>query len=253
MTTSTSSYPLVPIADTQLRVIKSAVIGQEYQVKIRLPENYASATTRYPVLYLLDADHAFGMAADIVQYLIYGEHIPDLIIAGPAYDSKNPPVEGGKNMRGRDLAPFATRFTNLAPGASQYLQFFQQELIPFVESNYRVVPNDRTLWGYSMGGAFALLALFTQPTLFQRYLIVDGFWIKFFETEETYAAQHQDLPAKLIFASAPDDVECKQFVDRLNQRNYPNFQAEYVLVNDLGHFAVPAEGLTKGLVHAFAK
>jgi hypothetical protein len=81
-------------------------MGHEYQVKIRLPEDYANTTKLYPVLYLLDGDHAFAMATDIVQYLIYGQHIPDLIIASPAYDSKKLPHEGGKNRRVSDLAPF---------------------------------------------------------------------------------------------------------------------------------------------------
>ena len=107
------------------------------------------------MLYLLDGDHAFAMATDIVQYLIYGQHIPDLIIASPAYDSKKLPAEGGKNMRDRDLIPFPTPYNDMTPGAGPYLEFFKKELIPFVESNYRVMPNDRTLWGYSSSGVFA--------------------------------------------------------------------------------------------------
>ena len=110
MTASIAQYPLVPIANSQLRTIRSSIVGQEYQVKIRLPEDYAGTTKLYPVLYLLDGDHAFAMATDIVQYLIYGQHIPDLIIASPAYDSKKLPAEGGKNMRDRDLIPFPTPY-----------------------------------------------------------------------------------------------------------------------------------------------
>ena len=253
MTASTFSYPFVPIANSQLREIKSSIIGQDYQVKIRLPEDYENTTTLYPALYLLDGDHAFAMATDIVQYLIYGGQIPDLIIVSPAYDSKNPPNEGGKNMRGRDLAPFQTRYTDLTPGAEQYLNFFQQELIPFVESNYRVIPNDRTIWGYSIGGAFTLFALFTQPNLFQRYIIVDGFWDEILKMEETYAVQHKDLASRLVIASPPNDVECKQFFDNMNRRNYTDFRSEFVLLNDMRHFVVPAEGLAKGLVYAFGK
>src|SRR5574342_1153793 len=113
MTTPSVQYPLVPIANSQLRNINSSINGQDYQIKIRLPEDYANTTTLYPVLYLLDGDHAFAMATDIVQYLIYGEHIPDMIIASPAYDSKTPPDEGGKNMRNRDLVPFPHPHTDM--------------------------------------------------------------------------------------------------------------------------------------------
>jgi len=253
MTASIAQYPLVPIANSQLRTIRSSIVGQEYQVKIRLPEDYASTTKLYPVLYLLDGDHAFAMAADIVQYLIYGQHIPDLIIASPAYDSKKLPTEGGKNMRDRDLIPFPTPYNDMTPGAGPYLAFFQQELIPFMESNYRVVPHDRTLWGYSSGGVFALFALFEKPNLFQRYVIADGFDDVFLKTEEAYAAQHTDLSVRLCISAPPGDLDSKKLFDLLNGRNYANLRSEFVQLNDLGHFAIGAEGLTKGLVSVFGK
>lgn len=251
MTASTIQYPLVSIANSQLRHIRSSIVGQDYQVKIRLPEDYSNTATLYPVLYLLDGDHAFAMATDIVQYLIYGKHIPDLLIVSTAYDSQKAPHEGGKNMRNRDLLPFSTPYTDMKPGGVQYLEFFQQELIPFVESNYRVVPDDRTLWGYSFGGVFALYALFEKPSLFQRYIIVDGFENEYFQMEETYAEQHTDLSIRLFMSAPPGDVESRKFFDILSRRHYPNFHSEFVLLNDIGHFAVSAEGLTKGLVSVF--
>ena len=251
MTAPTIQYPPVPIANSELRHIESSVIRQNYQIKIRLPEDYANSRTLYPVLYLLDGDHAFAMATDIVQYLIYGGHIPDLIIASPAYDSKKLPHEGGKNMRNRDLLPFHFPSIDMMPGGVQYLEFFQQELIPFVESNYRVMSNDRTLWGYSSGGVFALYALFEKPNLFQRYIIVDGFEDVYFEIEETYAAQHTDLPVRLFISAPPSDLGSKKFSDILNGRKYIDFLSEFVQLNNIGHFAIGAEGLTKGLASVF--
>jgi uncharacterized protein len=254
MTTPSASYPLVPIANSQLRQIKSSIVGQEYQVKLRLPEEYAHTTKLYPVLYLLDGDHAFAMATDIVQYLIYGQHIPDLIVASPAYDSKKLPHEGGRNRRVSDLAPFRLYEDDMAePAGVQYLDFIQQEFIPFVESNYRVLPDDRTLWGYSRGGIFTLYTLFQKPNLFQRYIVVDGFDERYFEMEELFASQHTDLPIRFFLAAPPDDLGSKKFFDILVTRNYTDFDSDSVQLNDIGHFAVSAEGLTKGLVSVFRK
>lgn len=252
---STFEYPLVSIANSQLRHIKSSVIGQEYQVKIRLPEDYVTTTTHYPVLYLLDGDHAFAMATDIVQYLIYGEHIPDLIIASPAYDSKKLPHEGGKNMRVRDLTPFRLQESDGTPGGVQFLEFIAQELIPFVESNYRTLPSDRALWGYSRGGIFALFVLFQKPDLFQRYIIVDGFDESYFEMEEIFAAHHTDLPIRLFISAPPGDwgSALSRLFAAIRSRNYAHLRSEYAQLNDSGHFAVGAEGLTKGLVSVFGK
>ena len=253
MTTSLDFFPSVPIANSQLRHLRSTIVGQDYQIKIRLPENYANSTSLYPVLYLLDGDHAFAMSTDIVQYLIYGQLIPDLIIASTAYGSKAGPNEGGINMRNRDLVPFQYPDTGMAPGAAEYLEFFEKELIPFIESNYRIIPSDRTLWGYSYGGIFALYALFQKPGLFQKYIVVDGFDDPFFEMEETYAAQHSDLPVRLCVSSPPNEAESlfSRFLNHLNGRNYPNFHSEYVGLSEHGHFAIGGEGLTKGLVSVF--
>ena len=253
MMASTIQYPLVPISNSQLRQIKSSIMGQDYQVKIRLPENYDNVSTLYPVLYLLDGDHAFAMATDIVQYLIYGGHIPDIIIASPAYDSKLAPPDGGKNMRDRDFDPFPVLDSDVMPGGLQYLEFLEQELIPFVESNYRAVPTNRTLWGYSSSGYFALYAMFQKPNLFQRYIVVDGFDAKHFEVEETYASHHTDLPIRFFLSAPPGELGKNeiQFFNILDERNYPNFYSEYVELNDIGHFAFGAEGLTKGLVSVF--
>jgi len=259
MAASTTQYPSVPIACSELRCIRSSIVGQDYQVKIRLPEKYATTTDFYPVLYLLDGDHAFAMATDIVQYLIYDEYIPDMIIASPAYGVKRDPLYGGTNMRMRDFLPFPllppSRYADMPAHADQYLQFFERELIPFVEAEYRVARDNRTIWGYSAGAFFALYALFQTPGLFQKYIVVDGFDERYWGMEREFAAHHADLPARLFMSEGPGENEppLATLRDRLAGRNYPSLRFEYTLLNDIGHFAVPAEGLTKGLVSVFRK
>ena len=252
--TATTSEP-VPIANSQLRRIRSSIVGQDYLIKVRLPETYAENTKAYPVLYLLDGDHAFAMATDVVQYLIYSQRVPDLIIVSPAYGSKSQPSEGGTNMRGRDLAPFSWPGMELTPGAPQFLQFLQQELMPYVESNYRIDSRDRTLWGYSLGGMFGLYALFQSPQLFKRYIIIDGFDERFIEMEELYATQQTHLPSRLFVAAPPGNwgSRLSLLVDTLKGRRHSGLELEFEQLSDIGHFAIGAEGLAKGLLSVFHK
>jgi predicted alpha/beta superfamily hydrolase len=175
MTTTPNPLSPVSIANSELRSIHSEVVGQDYLIKVRLPEDYASSTATYPVLYLLDGDHAFALATDVVQYLLYGQSIPDMIIVSPAYGSKDSPSEGGANQRSRDLTPFPLSWSDEPPGGARYFQFFQQELIPHVESLYRIDSANRTLYGGSLGLLFVLYSLFQDPTLFKNYIAVDGF------------------------------------------------------------------------------
>jgi pimeloyl-ACP methyl ester carboxylesterase len=195
------------------------------------------------------------MATDIIQYMIYGKLMPDVIIASPAYGSKKGMHEGGANMRNRDLLPFPFPGIAIPPGGAQFLKFIEKELIPFVEANFRTVAGDRTLWGYSFGGIFALYALFEKPGLFQRYIIVHGFHEKFIEVEETYASRCTDLPARVFLAGPPDEWgnDMQLLADKMKGRNYPGLHLEFEQLSNLDHFAIPAEGLTKGLISVYRK
>lgn len=50
-------------------------------------------------------------------------------------------------------------------GSTSCLEFLREELIPFIEANYRADrdPSPRALTGSSFGGLFTLIALFTEP------------------------------------------------------------------------------------------
>ena len=241
----------VPIANTELHELCSSLIGQKYYIKVRLPEKYSETNESYPVLYLLDGDHAFAMATDIVQYLIYGEHIPDMMIISPAYGSKNTPAYGGTNMRNRDLVPFPVKWTDTPPGAALYLQFLEQELKPFVTSRYRVNSADCTLAGYSFGAYFVLYTLFQKPDLFNRLIAIDGMDDRFLEMEESFSEVHSTLPVRLFVSSGEDDMS--KFADKIAKRGYTGLTVEHAQLNSIGHFAVSAEGLTKGLVSVFQR
>jgi hypothetical protein len=245
-----SSYAAVTIDGTELRTIHSSIVGQEYLLKVRLPDGYEESGKRYPVLYLLDGDFAFAMATDIVQYLEWEGHVPELIIVSPAYGSKRAPRTGGSNMRNRDLLPFS-RTSGDEPGAENFLRFLAEELIPYVDTSFRTIPADRTLSGYSMGAAFGLYALFSQPGLFPRNVFVDGFASGITPMEAEFAARHTDLPARVHISSGVPGAEFR-FTNQLRERHYPSLRIDYAQLAGVTHAAVGAEGLTRGLKYVFA-
>jgi tetratricopeptide (TPR) repeat protein len=246
-----SNYAAVTIDGTELRTIHSSIVGQEYLLKVRLPDGYENSEKRYPVLYLLDGDFAFAMATDIVQYLEWGGHVPELIIVSPAYGSKRAPRTGGNNMRNRDLLPFARPSGGDEPGAEKFLRFLGEELIPYVDAHFRTIPADRTLSGYSMGAGFGLYALFSQPGLFPRNVFVDGFASGITPMEAEFAARHTDLPATVYLSSGVPGAELR-FTNQLRERQYPGLRIEYAQLAGVTHDAVAAEGLTRGLKYVFS-
>ena len=58
------------------------------------------------------------------------------------------------------------------PGqASSHLSFIRDDVIPFVEGNYRAKGGERAYFGYSLGGAFGAYALFAEPETFSHYIL----------------------------------------------------------------------------------
>ncbi len=179
-------YEEVKIPNTELRTIRSLIVGQQFNIYVQLPSNYyTDSTTIYPVLYVTDANRSFPMVANISTVLGFPKgNLPEIIVIGIGYPIKD--MLEWAAWRTRDLTPTHDtrtddywntllaklghrKFDVRSGGASKFIEFIIHELIPFVESNYRVSHADRGLAGYSYGGLFALYVLFTHPEVFGRF------------------------------------------------------------------------------------
>ena len=163
----------VYFSDTELRKLQSKYVDQEYSLEIYLPPSYSDSLKSFPVLYLLDSDISFGMAKNIMDWLLLFKEIREVIVVGISYR------EGFSNWwskRTRDYAPTKDQSKiwgewPISGGADNFMKFIKLELIPFIDSNYRTVKNDRTIAGISLGGLFSTYVLFTDPLLFKNYIM----------------------------------------------------------------------------------
>jgi tetratricopeptide (TPR) repeat protein len=133
-------------------------------------------------------------------------------------------------------------------------------MIPTIESRYRIDSDNRTLYGYSLGGLFSLYALFTSPELFRNYIAASfvtksrkGFSIV--EYEEQYFANKKDIRATLYAGAGEyESPEVLSFAQRVKDRNYQGltvFMEEY---ERTGHWDVGnASSLAFGLSTVFNK
>ena len=55
--------------------------------------------------------------------------------------------------------------------ASNHLDFIRNDVIKYIENNYRTDPERRAYFGYSMGGKFGAYILLTQPSTFKNYIL----------------------------------------------------------------------------------
>lgn len=123
--------------------LESEILDGERKYAVYLPPDYESSERSYPVLYLLH-----GAGDDHTGWVQFGEvlHIADMAIR----EGKATPMviimpDANTGVRGY--------FNNIG-NEWRYEDFFFEELIPYVESTYRIKGEKRyrAVAGLSMGG-----------------------------------------------------------------------------------------------------
>lgn len=131
-----------------------------------LPKGYESSERRYPVLYLLHGggDHPSRHRSWIQS--VEMQRITDKAI------------DEGTAAPMIIVMPDAemTYYMNNVSGKYQFEDFFIKELIPYIEKNYRCLPekNYRTIGGLSMGGYGSLLYSMHHPELFSACAVMSA-------------------------------------------------------------------------------
>ncbi len=147
--------------------IKSDVLGEERVVLVRTPAAYARNQQRYPVLYMTDGDAQIAHSIATISFLAREGRIPEMIVVGISNTDRTrdlTPTNG--TMPGGRPGQFPT-----SGGADKFLKFIETELIPNIESKYRVHPY-RVFAGHSLGGMFAIHAMISRPDMFNAYIAV---------------------------------------------------------------------------------
>lgn len=149
-------------------VLHSEIMGEDRTVLVSRPPG-TDPEAPLPVLYLTDAETQFEHTVATTRFLARNGLIPPLLVVGVT-----------NTDRTRDLTP--TRATLPGPdgqprdfptagGADRFLDFFQRELVPWVERRYPTA-SYRLFAGHSFGGLFAVHAFLTRPDLFQAVIAV---------------------------------------------------------------------------------
>lgn len=165
-------HPRTALFGTEERTLFSPTRDREYHLSVALPVSYGTSTQAYPVVYVLDGDLFFGMAAGLTPLSQWFTGIPELIVVGIRYDMAS--YDQWVELRERDFKVPEVRDAPPDSAADRFLDALTRELIPFIEANYRTIPADRALYGYSSSGFFVLYAMFHRPDAFRRYLCGSG-------------------------------------------------------------------------------
>ena len=274
-----TQYPSVVLPNSEVRLLKSAIINDTFRLHISLPVTYARSARSYPIIYLTDGNGLFPLVQFTAEGLSTGLEMPRSIVVGIGYESDTPMER--ERYRERDLLPTnasarsASRRqeftrTGIRRGqAGSFLRFIREELKPFINANYRTTQGDCTYAGTSYGGLFGLYVLFHHPDTFNRYVIGspaihhDNRITLTYESK--YAANHDDLPARVFMSVGAREEEddpliepsfqfvsnMKMLAQTLRKRNYPGLHLTTHVFADETHGSVVPATFSRGLRTVF--
>ena len=192
------------------RTINSSITNIDYPLSIYLPPGYNESNNNYPVIYALDGQVLYSTYLDIITTL----NIEVIVVS----------IHEGPSGR-RDI-------DYILPGSLTYYNFLIEELIPFIETNYKASSSNRTLFGVSNGGIMvnsALLSSTPEALYFSNYVSVDSplQFIEMISLIDERAELSNQLNANLILTSAllegiilPFDEDVTAFKQLIEQKNF---------------------------------
>lgn len=211
--------------------------AKDYYIQISLPRSYYETKSKqYPVIYLTDADYCFNMAEDLTLVLDWPQR--EVIVVGIGLGSP----ERLRTLREAEYGDIKDESGE--PGWVQFLSFIEEQLIPHVESKYRINPFNRTLYGWSLAVQFITNVLDENPLLFHNYIIggggrkplyVDNLYIKW-----------PDLPVNIYFGTGEYDGNLHilmNFTDNISSKHFSGLETKREIYPGLGH-----EMITKGVL-----
>jgi predicted alpha/beta superfamily hydrolase len=164
----------VALPGTVQREVVATSNGVTYRLDIALPPGHDTTTRRYPVFLILDGNLAFPLASE-TQHALALAGAPPMILVGIGYPGTAPEVftPAYSASRARDYTPTLPKGapTGSAGGASAFLAFIKDELLPLIGRDYRADLADVGLGGHSLGGLFTTYALLHAPATFSKYWI----------------------------------------------------------------------------------
>ena len=283
------------LENTEVHFLYSNYVRDEFRICIAYPLTKVPEGIKPSVIYVLDANTNFGLVSDIARSGEFQGRYA--CVVGIGYRANSFPADIFVK-RSRDFTPTSSPlFDNLggamvgAPhlkistgGASQFLEFIQKELKPYIEDLFQLQRPDSTLIGMSLGGLFCIWTLLNQPESFQRYLACSPslWWDNdvIFEYEKKWAKENEDLPARVFIAAGDEErhekvtsklellpAEIKplldsfrnadgrhmlaehveSLIDQLTNRNYKNLHLSGKIFPDETHETVYPSALVRGL------
>ena len=280
---SASAYPALPdlrsappasLPGSHELDLRDPASGNVWRVFVQVPDGPAPAGG-YPVLYLLDGNASFFLAAQLARNTGFrpGAMRPDpLMVVGIGYTGDK---AWHMTARKRDYTPPPAHLEDGSGGSEPFLDFIERQLQPAIQSAWKVDAARQTLFGHSFGGLLTLHTMATRTPLFTRYAAASpSLWWNNGQELQTIAQwmERADFSANLQIQLRVGSLErarpandpqraAKQAERRMNEHveglaarltalNRPQLLVDYKELPGLDHGSVLAPALMEALAFA---
>lgn len=216
-------------------IVDSEILDEDRRLLVSVPDGYEESESRYPLLFLTDADWNFDLVRAYLEFT--GDRYPDMVIAGILNTDRN-----------RDYVPAVDPQFPGSGGADDFLRALEVEILPELDRRYRL-DGRRIYFGHSFGGTFGLHAMFSEPDLFDAWILVGtSTWVAdrvLFEDAREALPKEPELNGFLYMSVAEADggetvPAGDEFAELLERLAPPSLEWHYEIIPRTTHFtAVP--------------
>lgn len=227
----------VIIKDT---TISSKILGEERKIDIYKPEIFPEYSgMASPIIYVFDGEAYINYFANMINMLCERfVQMPPVTVVG---------IENYDNARDRDFKSKS--------GVDKFMRFVSEEVIPFVEKNYKKAPY-RMIVGHSSSADFAMHVFFKEPSLFNGYLLSspdlrDDRDIRLADSSLSYLTERKNT----LFMSCGIEGWAQESVNRLDsflkQKVQKGLSYQIMRYSDESHYSVFLKSYYDGFHYIF--
>ena len=253
ISTSSAQDNSKPIVIGEELKIYSDTLNEERTILVGKPTSYEQGDESYPIMIVLDGSAHFHYTTGITKYLAGNQFIPELLVISVQNTDRNrdltPPSQVQREMEGLPTQG----------GAENFQTFIADELLPWVEENYRTRPY-KILVGHSFGGLFAINSLVTRPEIFDAYIAISPSlqWNdqRLVDRAETFFENTEKLDASLFMTVGNEGNGLLGGVRKLSgvldEKSPSGFEWHFEHMPMETHNSVPQRSTYQGLEFVFA-
>lgn len=246
----------IGITIAEIKIIHSTILNEDRKIYVYTPANHSEPL---PVIYLMDGEN-ISLVAGIVDFLYQTNQLPPIIVIGIGnyeYD-RNRDLSPTHSLLNMDGTSNSINFKTTG-GGENFLKFINDELIPYVEKNYKPSPN-KIFFGHSFGGLMSAYCLLNHPEMFNSYIAVSPalWWDKesIFKNSDLLNKNKDYSHKTIFFSDGNEGAEFHKSIIKLQsllqQKKVTGLRYNYIPYPEETHNSELVKATQDGLNFVFA-